>query len=255
MDIIDEKEINLRLKNKLNIKIFDEISSTNTYLKENPSSDKDVIIANMQTKGRGRIGKSFYSPSGSGIYMSIILKNKFEKEKLSLITPLAAVCMCKSIENTLGIDTKIKWVNDIFVANKKVCGILTESSIDYNTGLSNYVILGVGINIYKPKNGFTSDIKDSATYLLEKEQNGVKNEIIASFFNNLFGYINFENDFFDEYKKRCFILGKKICVIKNGKEINATAKDLNKDFNLLVQYDDKSEEFLSSGEISIKINR
>ena len=118
-------------------KYFEELDSTNRYLKELAAKDArpgTVIIANRQSAGRGRLGRKFFSPGEKGIYMSILLRPDIPLERAVLITSMAAVAVARAIERVSGIEAKIKWVNDIFLKGKKVCGILTEAGIDAESG-------------------------------------------------------------------------------------------------------------------------
>lgn len=259
MDTLNAQKINELLTKKLNIEIRDVVTSTNTLLKDNSNefSCCDVLIANHQTEGRGRCGKSFYSPENTGIYFSMKIKSFFNYDTIKLTTPLCAVAMCKAIESATGKIAQIKWVNDIFVDNKKVCGILCESIFNKKTNEIEGIIVGVGINVYAPQNGFKDELKSIAGFVADTETANLKNLIIASFINNFFKY--FENineiEFFEEYKRRCFILNKEIDVIKQDEIKTAIATDIDKSFGLKVIYKDGKYEILNSGEISIKINR
>ena len=129
---------------------FEELDSTNSYLKEmaaKGAQEGTIIIANRQSAGRGRLGRSFFSPEEKGIYMSILLRPDISLERAVLITSMAAVAVAEAIEQVSGIQTKIKWVNDIFLNKKKVCGILTEAGIDAETGTLEYAVLGIGVNV------------------------------------------------------------------------------------------------------------
>ena len=259
MDTLNAQEINNLLNQKLNIKVCDTVTSTNTLLKDNSYefSNCDVLIANHQTAGRGRYGKSFYSPEKSGVYFSIKIKSYFDYDTIKLITPLCAVSMCVAIENTTNKNAQIKWVNDIYINNKKICGILCESITNKGTNAIEGIIVGVGINVYKPKNGFGDDLKDIAGSLTDTETDGLKNTLIANFINVFFEYFDNINkvDFYEAYKKRCFILNKEIDVLKQDGNTAAIATDIDKSFGLKVTYKNGTSEILNSGEISIKIKR
>ena len=149
---------------EIDINIFDEVTSTNTLLKEHGKIKNEwcTFIASSQTGGKGRLGRSFYSPKGSGVYFSVLLKPNLEIEKSILITTAAAVAVTRTLKILGCENAQIKWVNDIFVDNKKVCGILTESVINTETKKLDFAVLGVGINLIKPKEGFPESIKNIA---------------------------------------------------------------------------------------------
>ncbi len=257
-DIICETEILKYVNNKYDIKIFKEINSTNAYLKQlaksNPKTHT-VVIADSQTSGHGRFDRKFYSPKNTGIYMSILLKPDLEAEKSVVLTAAAAVAVNDAIISLTGKKAEIKWVNDILLNGKKVCGILTEGAINPKTLKFDWAIIGIGINVYTPKNDFCSDIKDIAGAILEEPKENFRNRLCAEILNNIDLYCeNLENnDFIKKYKEYSAIKNKRINVIRNGISTPATALFIDDDCRLAVRYDDESQELLNSGEISIKI--
>ena len=252
MDIISPIEINKNLQKNTQILYFEEIDSTNNYIKANANSPEFLtVIANSQTSGKGRMNRNFHSPQNSGIYMSILLKPELKAENSVLITAAAAVAVSRAIESLCDADTKIKWVNDIFINNKKVCGILTEGSLNPN-GSFNYAILGIGLNAYMPKNDFPNEIKDIAGAVFNKEQENLRNRLISQIINNFLEYYNDleKRDFLEIYKQKSLVLGKEITTPK-GK---AKAVDIDDNCRLLVEYKNGEKEYLSSGEISIGVD-
>ena len=151
---------------QLTIQVLPEVSSTNTMLREKANEETPegyVIIANGQTEGRGRRGRSFYSPVDTGIYLSILLRPKeIATNELTNLTSMAAVAACETIEEVSGQTPGIKWVNDIYIDGRKVSGILTEASISMENGSVEYVVVGIGFNVYLPEDGFSGEIKDIA---------------------------------------------------------------------------------------------
>ena len=139
------------------IKTYKTLESTNSLLKLDAEAEAPtgtIVISEEQTKGRGRMGRSFYSPGNTGIYMSILLRPKISAYESLSITTCAAVAVAEAIEMNSNKKAEIKWVNDIFVNNKKVCGILTEASLDLENGGLRYAILGIGINVFAPRKAF-----------------------------------------------------------------------------------------------------
>ncbi len=242
--------------NNIKIEYYDTLPSTNAFLKTRAKEENEglVVVANSQTEGRGRFGRRFYSPENSGIYMSILLKPEPHSFNSAFITATAAVAVSKAIENSSGKETQIKWVNDILIGGKKVCGILAEGSID-STGLLEYVILGIGINAFLPQNGFHDDIKDIAGFVFDENSPELKEKLATEVINQFFALYqnNNQKEILDEYRKRSKVLGKDILVLKGDKKIPARALLIDENFNLKVEYQNKTEEFLNSGEISIKI--
>ena len=244
--------------NNPNVKIvyFETLPSTNAYLKERAEElcEGAVVIAGNQTAGRGRFTRKFYSPENSGIYMSILLKPNFEGFDATYITTLTAVAVSESVEKLANKNTQIKWVNDVLIKGKKICGILTEGKIDPNTGKPIYIVLGIGINAFVPKGGFDEEIKDIAGAVFDSFDEDLKNRLTASVIDKVFEYITFpKQEILAKYKSRMSFLGHPIFVIKNDKKIPALALDIDDDFRLLVRYENGKEEYLSSGEISIKL--
>lgn len=236
-----------KIKKEFNIKIFKTIDSTSTYLKNNKEfySDKTVVIAESQTKGRGRTGRDFHSPSDNGIYMSILLK-KHSVNDPTLLTVGAAVSVIKAIRNTVGIETSVKWVNDIFLDNKKICGILSELSGDD-------IIIGIGINL-KSIEKFPGELKDVAGAL--GVNISVRNKLIASLIkeikNNIIcGNINETLKF---YKEKSLVLKNTISFEKDGKDYTGFVRDINEKGNLIVETDCGKELIINSGEIRISYN-
>lgn len=244
------------LKN-IEINIFDEVTSTNTLLKEQGKNKSEwcTYIASSQTGGKGRLGRSFYSPQSSGVYFSILLKPDLEIQKAILITTAASVAVTRTLENLGCENSQIKWVNDIFVNNKKVCGILTESVINTETKKLDFAVLGVGINLVKPEADFPEEIKNIAGAVFESETEGLKECFVAEFLNEFYKiYKDLSTaSFMSEYREKCFFLGEEITVIQSETKRKATAISVDENARLEVEYENGEREFLGSGEISIKI--
>lgn len=238
----------------IELEIFESVTSTNDLLKKqavNGAKEGTVIAALKQTNGRGRLGKTFISEKG-GMYLSILIRPENLNFDTTLITSATAVAVSRAIEEIGGVNTQIKWVNDILINGKKVCGILCESGI---CGQEAFVIVGIGINMFVPENGFDDEIKDIATCVFEKENNELQNKITARAIDNFFYYYNKINnkEFLNEYKQRNIVLGKDILVLKDKEQINAKAIDIDDKCRLKVEYPDGKQEFISTGEISIKL--
>ncbi len=240
------------------VTVIAETPSTNTLLREKAeggAKDGTVVIANSQTGGRGRLGRSFYSPSDTGIYLSVLLRpaDKTPEDAVKLTT-LAAVAACEAIESVSSKTASVKWVNDVFVNGKKVSGILTEASFGLETGLLDYAVLGIGFNAYAPSGGFPEEIEAVAGAVYDSRQNDGKNRLAAAFLNRFSHYYNSDNfgNYAEEYRKRSLVIGKKICVISPSGRRNAEAVSVDDGCRLLVRYGDGSSELLSSGEISVR---
>ena len=242
------------------IRVFKSIDSTNEAAKRealNGAEEGSVWIAEEQTAGKGRKGRSFYSPPKTGIYMSLLLRPSFPPMTASLLTSVAATAVAVSLENILGVKTDIKWVNDVFLDGKKISGTLTESAMSVENNGLDYVIIGSGVNIEPPKDGFPSELESIAGSVLEtgKGYGDIRNRIAAEILKYLKEYYHHleSRSFLPEYKSRLFFLGDEIDVISAGGRRSATALDITEDCHLLVRFEDGTVSELDSGEISIKI--
>lgn len=225
----------------INILFFETINSTSTYARQNAEKLPlpSLIIANEQTSGRGRRGNSFFSPKNTGLYMTLLIK---EPENCELLTPAAAVSVCKTLEK-YNIQPEIKWVNDLYMKDKKVCGILSERFI-----VNNNPIIAIGIGINLTTEHFPDELPNAGCIGFEYDKINLAKEISADLILRLNG-----TDIINEYKKRLFILNKDIVFTRDGITENAKAVDINENCNLIIKYPDGTTDVLSSGEISIKI--
>ena len=264
-DVISKDKIissfqNPNSKDIFDIDVFDEIDSTNSRLKSlapSLSSEGKVIVARKQLSGRGRLGRSFFSPKDSGIYMSIFLKPSLSAEEAHFITTSASVAVCRAIEKLFSISCKIKWVNDIYLNGKKICGILTEAGFNLETGGLDYAVLGIGINLFEQEDGFSDDIKGIAGGLFDSEKDFPKkrNQLIALILEELWLLYKAPSkmDFLEEYRSRSLLTNREITVIKGQNLASATALYIDDSCRLVVKYDDGEIEALSCGEVSLKI--
>lgn len=225
----------LKKYQNLDFQIFETIDSTNIYAKQIVSSitKNTIIISNSQTNGQGKFGKKFFSPANTGIYMTIILKDTIKTKNVFSITFLCALAVCKTIEKLTNIKPKIKWINDIFINNKKCCGILTECETDLKKQISKNIIAGIGLNVNTRI--FPKNLKNIAVSL--KATNINRNIIIAEIINNFFKlYKNLTvSQITEKYKKYCFVLGKYIYYTKDNIKHMAKAVDINKFGNLVIK--------------------
>lgn len=246
------------LKDGIKLEFYPKTESTNSIIKERASQGENeglLVVAGEQTRGRGRLGRSFFSPGDTGIYMSLLLKPSIAPEDAVLITTAAAVSVCEALEKLGVSDARIKWVNDIFVNKKKVCGILTEGCFNAQKGCFDYAVLGVGINVYEPECGFPEDIKDIAGAVFGEEKENLRNRLVAEFLSSFMNYYkNIDKKLHcPQYDRRCFVLGKDINIIKNGEKTSAKALGIDDKCGLLVEFENGEKTVLNSGEISIRL--
>lgn len=254
---LDKKILEQYLNQKLNIEIFNELDSTNNYLKKigfNGEKENKLVIALSQTGGRGRMGRSFYSPNGTGIYFSLLLHPEFSAEKSLFLTVMAAVSVAETVMKYISNDVKIKWVNDIYIDGKKVCGILTEGAVN-SQKLLDYAVVGIGINVIVPENGFPDDIKDIATAIFPgNTEEYIKEKIVADVVNRFFSLYNDDDkDYIMRYKEYSYLTGKEINIISGDKTRPATVIDITDDCHLLVKNTNGEIEEISSGDVSVRL--
>lgn len=248
---MNKQDILKNIKSNIShFELLDSVSSTNDLLKEkaiNGAKQGTVIVALEQTNGKGRKGRSFISKKG-GIYLSILVRPESFDFDTTLITSATAVAVSKAIEEICNKKTQIKWVNDVLLNRKKVCGILCEAGI---CGQETYVVVGIGINLFKPENDFDEEIKDIATYIFENKDDEIYIKLTAKVIENFFKEYDLINNlaFLDEYRKRSVCLGKEISVY--GK--TAKALEIDDKCRLKVEFKDGKQEYISTGEISIKL--
>ena len=240
-----------------NIFYYPETDSTNTrareYAKENPENKTAaVFIADSQTAGRGRLGKSFYSAQGTGIYISFLLYPNRQGADITKFTPFCAVKLSECVEELADLYPSIKWVNDIYTGGKKLAGILVEGEMD-SEGNVAYLVCGMGINVYKT--AFPREISDIAISIEEATRKKISREkFIARLIEKILsGADDFGTDeIFSSYKNRLDTVGKSVTVIKPASSYNATVKALNPDYSLTLTLPDGREEILFTGEVSIR---
>ena len=247
-----EQFLNVNLQKVLVLK---ETESTNNLAKELALQgiNSAIVVSESQTKGRGRLNREFYSPKNKGIYLSVLLRPNIELKNASKITAFCGICVAKAIESLASVKVGIKWVNDLFINGKKVGGILTESAINGETRSLDYVVIGIGVNVFDDE--YPDFIKDIATNI-EKESGAIvnKNELIAKIVNNLFDVENAvsNNSFLKEYKQRQIILNKQIKVVSLNDEFYGVAIDIDENGNLIVN-NNGTVQTISAGDVSIKI--
>lgn len=243
---------------EFNLELIPCTASTNALLRDRAAAgapEGSVILANQQTQGRGRLGREFYSPPDTGIYLSLLLRPRgMEPSKAVKLTTMAAVAACDAIEKVSGKEASIKWVNDIYLNEKKVCGILTEASYSLESGSLDYVILGIGFNVYPPAGGFPSELASIADSILKIQTDQGKNRLTASFLRRFLEIYRgtAERDYAAVYRAKSMVIGRPIRVISPAGTRNAYALDVDRDCRLIVRWEDGTVESLSSAEVSIR---
>lgn len=254
-DSLNAAAIKPLLKCPIEVEAFQIIDSTNAEAKRRLNDNPDqslLILSEAQEKGRGRLGRTFYSPSRNGIYMSLTLHNLNPANDATLVTTAAAVAVCRAIEDLTDLKPQIKWVNDIYIGDKKVCGILTEGIISMETQTIQSIILGVGLNFTLDPN-LPAELQEIVGALFEADSPVSRNELAASIINHFFAiYETMETrEYLAEYRARCFVLGKKISFNRNNETFVGIATGVDDTGALEIRLEDGTETKISYGEISI----
>ncbi len=235
---------------------LEETTSTNAVLKQmalEGMPEGAVVLAARQTEGRGRLGRSFFSPEG-GLYMSVLFRPTASVQNPLMLTAAAAVAVSRAVDNVFSVESQIKWVNDIYVDGKKVCGILAEGQIDPNEPDRPAVVLGIGVNICAPKEGFPPEIADRAGALTDGDEPDCEQlaRFVKEILNNLYvDYVRLEEkNFLSEYRNRSFLTGKTVQYQKNGRTRSAEVVGIDDEARLVV-LEEGQETALFAGEVQL----
>ena len=243
----------------LDLTVLPTAPSTNALVREKANQgcpEGCVIVACEQTAGRGRYGRQFFSPADTGVYLSLLLRpTAYSPQQATCLTAAAAAAMCQAIEAVTGQQPGIKWVNDIFLRGKKVCGILTEAAVGLETGALDYMVLGAGVNLYPPAEGFPEEIQSIAGSVLERSCPEAKNRLVGEFLNRFWYFYTHPEckAYLEDYRSRSLAVGRRVTVLSAGRAVSAYAYGIDDDFRLLVRYENGDTEALSYGEIRIQL--
>ena len=239
---------------------FDTIDSTNTRAKELASQGAPqgtVLIADHQTGGRGRLGRSFHSPAGTGIYMSLILRPNCPPAQLMHLTCAAAVAACEAVEAACGIRPGIKWTNDLVYGRKKLAGILTELGLS-PAGIVSYAVIGIGINCCQAHEDFPPELRDMAGSLhtvtgQKVDRIQVAARLLDALYRMSETLLTDPRGIMDRYRAQCITLGREISLLKaNGSVRHGTALDVDEAGGLVVAFGDGTQVTVTSGEVSVR---
>ncbi len=238
-------------KMPISVCVLPVIDSTNEEAKRrarNGASAPLALLAEEQTAGRGRVGRSFYSPPDTGLYLSLLLRPNADVTDTVGLTTLAAVAAMRAIRTVTGVQTQIKWVNDLYAQGKKVCGILAESFFADDI---RYVVIGVGINLYTSE--FPAELADKAGGLLVGGE-GLRNALAARTIAELYELATGADRaaLMREYRSASMVLGKAVVYTQNGIEHRGVAESIDDAGRLCVRLPDGSLAILASGEISLR---
>lgn len=262
-DVLSEEGIRNYLPEEyrtMHMEVYRETTSTNTLAKQAANAGGKapaVYVAEMQTAGRGRRGRSFFSVPGGNLCMSFLLKPEIAAGEAVFITTATCVAVQRAIRKVTGIICEIKWVNDLYYQGKKVCGILTEAVTDCETGIVDCVIPGIGINFNIAPEQFPEEIRDiaGALYTGEKRVLVTRSKLAAEIITQMF-YVLSElptRGFLKEYKEHSMVLGKAIQVYSGGEPEEALAVDIDENGGLVIKLPDGTMRVLSTGEVTVRM--
>lgn len=256
-DILSREAVRCFLEHQeAEVQVFQKISSTRRVMKqlavEKQLPHGSLVAANSQTEGRGRKGRKFYSPESSGLYLSVLLYPKKTLRQSLEITAAAAVAVCRAVEGCCGVSLGIKWVNDLYLQEKKVCGILTEAVTDFETGEIEFAVVGIGLNLYEPKEGFPEEIRRKAGAILERGVRTDRNRLAACIVNELLKEAE-KPGISPEYRQRNIVPGRQIKVFGNQECRVVKAEKILEDGRLLVTNGQGERELLDFADVSLEI--
>ena len=236
------------------LEVLDTIDSTNNYLKTLAAAGAPqgtVAVADCQTGGRGRLGRRFDSASGSGVYLSVLLRPACPPRKLMTLTAQAAVAVRRAIRETAGAETGVKWVNDLLLGDRKICGILTELSLEAESGLVSYAVVGVGVNCNRRAEDFPPELRETAGSILSQTGKRVdRNALAAAMIRALSELPNL--DWQGEYRAACVNLSQPVQILAPGKAPRpGIALDVGPEAELIVETENGLES-IQSGEVSVR---
>lgn len=258
-----EKELERKIQSLLTcpckVRVVAETQSTNTDLKalaDRGAEEGTVIIARRQSGGRGRMGRTFYSPEDTGLYLSLLLRPKSPPEEAVFLTVAAAVAAARAVKKTLDREVSIKWVNDLYLDGKKVCGILTEAAAGPSLNQLSYAVCGIGFNLFSPKGGFPEEIASVAGALCDTVDPTAFPRLAAAFLNELYALPSLSRtQVLEEYRARSLLTGKRVSSPTGAFEGSALVLGIDDSAGLRLRMDDGRETVLSWGEVSVRLDR
>lgn len=254
-DILSEQSIRKYLteyQEVFELDIQKSVTSTNALLKEQAlqgAREGTVLIAEEQTSGKGKTAKGFYSPKGTGIYMSLLLRPDIPLQETFLLTTASAVAVAEAIETVSSRKTEIRWVNDVYCDGKKVSGILTEASYQVETCKLDYVIIGTGIHVKLPEQGLPEELKQGTDCVFERTETDVRSQLVAEVLMRFWNfYVNRKDKLFLEaYQKRFGLTGKQVSVQTGNEVLEGKVKEINRQCHLILELHDGSEKEIAAG--------
>lgn len=256
-DGLSAAAVQSRLTCPYRVAVVDETLSTNADVKALADAGEPegyVLIADRQLRGRGRLDRSFHSPKGTGLYLSLLLRPRCPAAEGVFLTTVAAVAAARAVRSALGPDVGIKWVNDLYYKERKVCGILTESYTDLTSGRLEYAVCGIGFNVFPPPEGFPKELSGIAGALLDTYDEGARVRLAAAFLNEFYRAMTEDRTvILEEYRNRSILLGKTVFSPTGTFDGVAQVLGIDDTAGLIVRLSDGTKKILSGGEVSVRI--
>lgn len=240
----------------VDVHVFPSLASTNITAKElaiHGAMHGTVVFADTQNAGRGRFGRSFYSPPGCGLYMSVVLKpERLPFDNPTIITSIAAALTLEAIEALTGLPVRVKWVNDLYINEKKICGILTEAVMNVESGAIDFLVVGIGVNVNTPGKVFPDELNSNiSSILIESEAPLSRCRLAAEILSRIID-LRDPAPSLALYREKLLYVGERVTVHAPGGKYEAVILSVDDECHLRVRTDDGRETVLSSGEISIR---
>lgn len=259
-DALVEREIRRFLSPDCpDLRCLEEVDSTNSYLKREALAGAPhgtVAVAECQSAGRGRMTRSFQSPAGRGVYLSVLLRPQLPPEELMGVTGMTAVAVCSAVERAAGVRPQIKWTNDLVLNGKKLCGILTELAVEGETGITQSLVIGAGVNVSHTPEDFGPEVAQMATSLAQEGYAVSRPALAAAMIEELYrlsdalgGDIS---PWVEAYRRDCVNLGRPVRLLWTDRQTEATAVDVDDQFGLVVRFADGSLTTVRTGEVSVR---
>lgn len=243
-----------------NLHVLETVDSTNSFCRRlalEGAPDGTAVLADCQTAGRGRRGRSFQSPAGKGLFFSILWRPDCAPEELLPLTALSAVAVCRAIQRVTGVRPQIKWPNDLVLGGRKLAGILTEMSLEGESGHVSHVVVGIGINVHQQPEDFAGEVADIATSLdLSLDGRVCRAQLAAALLEEM-DYLRREVLFAPErwladYRAACLNVGRTVRLLRGDTRETVQALRIDERYGLVVRHEDGSEETVRSGEVSVR---
>ena len=238
---------------------LETVDSTNSEIKRRAAEGAQeglTVLSDCQTGGRGRLGRTFVSPAGKGLYCSVLLRPACPLEELLSLTAWTAVAVCNAIERVCGVRPAIKWTNDVMLQGRKLCGILTELGVEGESGQVDYVVVGVGVNVSQTEEDFGPEVAPVAISLTQAlgstpRRSELAAALITALDDMYAAFPQQKEDWLARYRADCLTTGREVRVLRRSGTEQAFAEAIDENFALVVRYPDGRREALSSGEVSV----